>query len=128
VEKIWVHLKDRVEQGDRVYVVVPRLGDDVEDPAEEASVRRTHEQLSAQIGAKRVALLHGKMKEAEKLEVLEQFRQGKISVLVATTVVEVGVDVPEANWMVIDYADRLGLSQLHQLRGRIGRGGRNGPT
>ena len=126
VEKIWAHLKDRVEQGDRVYVVVPRLGDEVEDPAEEASVRRTHEQLSAQIGAKRVALLHGKMKEAEKLEVLEQFRQGKISVLVATTVVEVGVDVPEANWMVIDYADRLGLSQLHQLRGRIGRGGRNG--
>jgi len=57
---------------------------------------------------------------------LEKFRQGEVSVLVATAVVEVGVDVPEANWMVIDHADRLGLSQLHQLRGRIGRGGRSG--
>jgi ATP-dependent DNA helicase RecG len=66
------------------------------------------------------------MKEEEKIGILEKFRQGQVSVLVATTVVEVGVDVPEANWMVIDHADRLGLSQLHQLRGRIGRGGRNG--
>ena len=126
VEKIWAHLKDRVGGGDRVYVVVPRLGEEVLDPADEASVKRTHEQLSATIGKARVALLHGKMKEAEKIGILEKFRKGEISVLVATTVVEVGVDVPEANWMVIDHADRLGLSQLHQLRGRIGRGGRNG--
>ena len=125
-EKIWAHLKDRVAAGDRVYVVVPRLGEEVMDPADEASVKRTHEQLSAAIGPARVALLHGKMKEEEKIGILEKFRQGKISVLVATTVVEVGVDVPEANWMVIDHADQLGLSQLHQLRGRIGRGGRNG--
>ena len=73
-----------------------------------------------------MALLHGKMKEEEKIGILEKFRKGEVSVLVATTVVEVGVDVPEANWMVIDHADRLGLSQLHQLRGRIGRGGRSG--
>jgi ATP-dependent DNA helicase RecG len=73
-----------------------------------------------------MALLHGRMKEGEKLAVLDRFRSGAISVLVATTVVEVGVDVPEANWMVIDHADRLGLSQLHQLRGRIGRGGKSG--
>jgi len=96
------------------------------DPADEASVKRTHEQLSAAIGKQQVALLHGKMKEGEKIGILEKFRKGEVSVLVATTVVEVGVDVPEANWMVIDHADRLGLSQLHQLRGRIGRGGRNG--
>ena len=126
VEKIWAHLKDRVAMGDRVYVVVPRLGEEVSDPADEASVKRTHEQLSAAIGKARVALLHGKMKEEEKIGILGKFRKGEISVLVATTVVEVGVDVPEANWMVIDHADRLGLSQLHQLRGRIGRGGRNG--
>jgi len=125
-EKIWSHLHDRVTKGDRVYVVVPRLGEEVLDPADEASVKRTHEQLSAAIGKHRVALLHGKMKEEEKIGILEKFRQGQVSVLVATTVVEVGVDVPEANWMVIDHADRLGLSQLHQLRGRIGRGGRNG--
>lgn len=126
VEKIWAHLQDRVQAGDRIYVVVPRLGEEVRDPADEASVKRTHEQLCDIIGKNCVALLHGRMKEQEKLEVLDRFRAGAISVLVATTVVEVGVDVPEANWMVIDHADRLGLSQLHQLRGRIGRGGRNG--
>jgi len=126
VEKIWAHLKDRVASGDRVYVVVPRLGEEVKDPADEASVKRTYEQLCGVIGRTRVALLHGRMKEGEKLQVLDLFRTGKISVLVATTVVEVGVDVPEANWMVIDHADRLGLSQLHQLRGRIGRGGKSG--
>ena len=126
VEKIWAHLKDRVASGDRVYVVVPRLGEEVKDPADEASVKRTYEQLCGVIGRARVALLHGRMKEGEKLQVLDLFRTGKISVLVATTVVEVGVDVPEANWMVIDHADRLGLSQLHQLRGRIGRGGKSG--
>ena len=126
VEKIWAHLKERVGAGDRVYVVVPRLGEEVMDPADEASVKRTHEQLAATIGKAKVALLHGKMKEEEKIGILEKFRKGEVSVLVATTVVEVGVDVPEANWMVIDHADRLGLSQLHQLRGRIGRGGRNG--
>ena len=126
VEKIWAHLKDRVASGDRVYVVVPRLGEEVKDPADEASVKRTYEQLCGVIGRARVALLHGRMKEVEKLQVLDLFRTGKISVLVATTVVEVGVDVPEANWMVIDHADRLGLSQLHQLRGRIGRGGKSG--
>jgi ATP-dependent DNA helicase RecG len=124
--KIWSHLHDRVTKGDRVYVVVPRLGEEVLDPADEASVKRTHEQLAAAMGKHRVALLHGKMREEEKIGILEKFRQGQVSVLVATTVVEVGVDVPEANWMVIDHADRLGLSQLHQLRGRIGRGGRNG--
>ena len=126
VEKIWSHLKERVHAGDRVYVVVPRLGEDVKDPADEASVKRTYEQLCGILGGSRVALLHGRMKEGEKLAVLDRFRSGAISVLVATTVVEVGVDVPEANWMVIDHADRLGLSQLHQLRGRIGRGGKSG--
>jgi len=125
-EKIWAHLQERVKAGDRAYVVVPRLGEEVQDPAEEASVRRTHELLCVKFGSKKVALLHGKMKEAEKVKILDRFRSGEISVLAATTVVEVGVDVPEANWMVIDHADRLGLSQLHQLRGRIGRGGKSG--
>jgi ATP-dependent DNA helicase RecG len=125
-EKIWAHLQERVKAGDRAYVVVPRLGEEVQDPAEEASVRRTHELLCVKFGSKKVALLHGKMKEVEKVGILDRFRSGEISVLAATTVVEVGVDVPEANWMVIDHADRLGLSQLHQLRGRIGRGGKSG--
>jgi len=126
VEKIWTHLRERVVAGDRIYVVVPRLGEEVRDPSDEASVKRTYEQLCGVMGKTKVTLLHGRMKEEEKLEVLERFRTGAVSVLVSTTVVEVGVDVPEANWMIIDHADRLGLSQLHQLRGRIGRGGKNG--
>ena len=104
--------KKLFEQAKRVPpggVHSPVRGEEVMDPADEASVKRIHEQLSATIGKAKVALLHGKMKEEEKIGILEKFRKGEVSVLVATTVVEVGVDVPEANWMVIDHADRLGL-------------------
>ena len=75
VEKIWAHLRERVTAGDRVYVVVPRLGEEVMDPADEASVKRTHEQLSEAMGKTKVALLHGKMKEEEKIGILEKFRK-----------------------------------------------------
>jgi ATP-dependent DNA helicase RecG len=73
-------------------------------------------------GEYRVALLHGKMKAAEKDEVMRAFRAHEFDVLVSTTVIEVGVDVPNANLMLIEHAERFGLSQLHQLRGRVGRG------
>ena len=112
VEKIWAHLRERVNMGDRIYVVVPRLGEDVRDPSDEASVKRTYEQLCGVMGKTKVALLHGRMKEEEKLAVLERFRTGAVSVLVSTTVVEVGVDVPEANWMIIDHADQIGRAHV----------------
>ena len=83
---------------------------------------QTFEELSVALGAQRVGLLHGRMKAADKAQVMAQFVAGQLQLLVATTVIEVGVDVPNASLMVVEHAERFGLSQLHQLRGRVGRG------
>src|SRR6185503_14251071 len=85
----------------------------------------TYEKVRAELEPLRVALLHGRMPSAEKAAIMQAFQQNRIQVLVATTVIEVGVDVPNASLMVIESAERFGLSQLHQLRGRIGRGARD---
>ncbi|MHA7116677.1 ATP-dependent DNA helicase RecG [Pseudomonas promysalinigenes] len=82
----------------------------------------TFEELGSALGELRVGLIHGRMKPAEKAEVMAQFKQGELHLLVATTVIEVGVDVPNASLMIIENPERLGLAQLHQLRGRVGRG------
>ena len=82
----------------------------------------TFEELGSALGELRVGLIHGRMKPAEKAEVMAEFKQGNLQLLVATTVIEVGVDVPNASLMIIENPERLGLAQLHQLRGRVGRG------
>ncbi len=82
----------------------------------------TAQQLATQLPGIKVGLIHGRMKPAEKAEIMQQFKQGHLQLLVATTVIEVGVDVPDASLMVIENPERLGLAQLHQLRGRVGRG------
>jgi ATP-dependent DNA helicase RecG len=82
----------------------------------------THATLAAALPDLQVGLVHGRMKPADKQHVMNAFTQGETQVLVATTVIEVGVDVPNASLMVIEHAERFGLSQLHQLRGRVGRG------
>ncbi len=103
----------------RVYWVCPLIeeSESLDVSAAEDRFARLQSEFAGRVG-----LVHGRMKAAERDPVMEQFRRGKIDILVATTVIEVGVDVPEASIMVIEHAERFGLSQLHQLRGRIGRG------
>ena len=107
-------------QGNRAYWVCPLI--DESEELEAQSVKDAAAELKRQLHETAVGILHGRMKPEEKQSVLEDFRQGRISLLVATVIVEVGVDVPEATIMVIENSERKGLTQLHQLRGRVGRG------
>ena len=107
-------------EGRQAYWVCPLIEDSEEIEAQAAQT--TWEQLSAALPELRVALLHGRMRPAEKLATMRSFKDCEVQLLVSTTVIEVGVDVPNASLMVIENAERLGLAQLHQLRGRVGRG------
>lgn len=118
--KIISFLKKEIRAGRQVYWVCPRIDDNPEDDIR--SVNQTWEEVSSIFGASRVGLLHGKLRPDEKERVMADFSRGKVSILVTTTVIEVGVNVPNANVMIIENAERFGLSQLHQLRGRVGRG------
>ena len=113
-------LRERLEEGERVYWVVPRIGDE-----EAGGAERVHARLQrSRLAGHGVELVHGRLPAEERATRLDRFRRGESRLLVATTVIEVGVDVPEATVMVIEEAERLGLAQLHQLRGRVGRGPR----
>lgn len=119
--KWWSFFRRQIEQGRQGYVVVPRIDASGDEDALGAS--QVFEQLVRQeLAGLRVELLHGRLSSEEKQSVLERFAGGEIQVLVATTVIEVGIDVPNATLMTILDADRLGLAQLHQLRGRVQRG------
>ncbi|HEY8087470.1 MAG TPA: helicase-related protein [Polyangiaceae bacterium] len=107
-------------RGERVFVVCPRIEDDEREDEMGAVAHR--ERLDRELAPVRVAVVHGAMPATERARVMRAFRLGEVAVLVGTTVVEVGIDVPEATLMVIDGAERFGLAQLHQLRGRVGRG------
>ncbi|MBO4878348.1 MAG: ATP-dependent DNA helicase RecG [Ruminococcus sp.] len=113
-------VRDRLDEGRQAYVVCPMI----EDSESDLFAVKTYAEEAAKgdLRGYETALLHGRMKAAEKEKVMKQFRDGEIKVLICTTVVEVGVDVPNAAVMVIENAERFGLSQLHQLRGRVGRG------
>ncbi len=114
-------IRREVAQGRQVYVVLPLV--DESEKLDLRSAVQEHERLQGKIFPDfQVGLLHGRMSAAEKDEVISTFRQGKTHLLVSTTVVEVGVDIPNATVMLIEHAERFGLAQLHQLRGRVGRG------
>jgi ATP-dependent DNA helicase RecG len=120
-EAVYNKVKELVQQGRQAYVVCPMVSENEKMLAQAAE--ELYRQLSTGTFSEfRVALLHGQMKSALKDEVMNSFRHGDIDILVATTVIEVGVDVPNASVMVIEDANRFGLAQLHQLRGRVGRG------
>jgi len=119
-EEVQDRIRLACSQGRQAYWVCPLIDESENLQAEAAS--KTAEVLAAMLIGVNVALIHGKMKPSEKDRLMQAFRAGEIDLLVATTVIEVGVDVPNASLMIIENAERLGLAQLHQLRGRVGRG------
>ena len=119
--EVWDFVRKQIGAGHQAYVVYPVIEENEE--RELKAAQQMHRQLREKIFPNlHVGLLHGRLDADEKEHVVREFQQGKIEILVATTVIEVGVDVPNATVMVIEHADRFGLAQLHQLRGRIGRG------
>jgi ATP-dependent DNA helicase RecG len=117
---VWEFLRREVQAGHQAYIVYPVIE---ESKLELKAAMEEYQRLSKEVFPKlKLGLLHGRLSSDEKEEVMQRFRKNEAQILVATTVVEVGVDVPNATVMVIEHAERFGLSQLHQLRGRIGRG------
>jgi ATP-dependent DNA helicase RecG len=113
-------IRAEAAEGRQAFVVCPLVEDS--DKLEAASATAEFERLQGVFPHLRLGLIHGQLRPADKDSVMHRFRAGEIDVLVATTVIEVGIDIPNATVMVIEDADRFGLSQLHQLRGRVGRG------
>lgn len=118
--QVYEFLKQRITQKQQVFIVCPLIEES--EKLDLASAVKTFEDISSVFPEFKVGLLHGRMKSDERIKVMSEFRAGKIDILVSTTVIEVGVDIPNATVMVIEHPERFGLAQLHQLRGRIGRG------
>lgn len=119
-KQVWDLIKREIEEGRQAYIVYPLIDESETLSAKAATIEA--EKLQQEVFPQfKIGLLHGKLKNDEKEEVMKDFKDGKYDILVSTTVVEVGVDVPNATVMVIENAERFGLSQLHQLRGRVGR-------
>jgi ATP-dependent DNA helicase RecG len=119
--EVVTRVRDACLTGRQAYWVCPLIEES--ENLELQTATQTAEALAGALPELRIALVHGRMKAAEKERIMAAFKAGSVHLLVATTVIEVGVDVPNASLMIIENAERLGLSQLHQLRGRVGRGG-----
>jgi ATP-dependent DNA helicase RecG len=118
----WARVRKELAEGGRVFIVLPLVEESEKLTLKDAT--KTAERVREAFPEVGVGLLHGRMKGEEKEETMRRFQRGEIRILVSTTVVEVGIDVPEATVMLIEHSERFGLSQLHQLRGRVGRGNR----
>ena len=124
-EEVWEFVREELAMGRQTYVVSPLLEEN--EDSDMVSAKEAFEQLAyKEFKNYKVGIIHGKMKREEQLEVMADFRVNKINLLVSTVVIEVGVDVANANTMVVIHANRFGLAQLHQLRGRVGRGSEQG--
>lgn len=124
-QRAWQRIAEEIEQGNRAFIVCPRINAESSDPWDE-SLESNYARAMENLPHVRIGVLHGKLAPEEKDEAMRSFAAGDSDVLLATTVVEVGVDVPEATVMMIRRAESFGVSQLHQLRGRVGRGDRGG--
>lgn len=123
--QLYQRINDELDAGRQMFVVCPLITETTASRI--SSAEKVYEQLQkSDFVKRRVGLLHGKMKTVEKQDIMQQFAEGKLDILVSTTVIEVGVDVPNASIMLIEAAERFGLAQIHQLRGRVGRGGHKG--
>lgn len=120
-EKLYDFLKREIQKGNQIFIVYPLVEKSEKLDLKDAT-RMTEHLKSRVFPREKIALVHGKMKRQEKEQVMADFRAHHYNILVATTVIEVGLDIPNASVMVVEHADRFGLSQLHQLRGRVGRG------
>jgi ATP-dependent DNA helicase RecG len=119
--KVWEFMRDQLKQGRQAYVVYPHI----EETDGVKAVAREYENLQKTLAPYHVGLVHGRLKSKVKEEVMAAFRANTVQVLLATSLIEVGLDVPNATLMLIENAEQFGLAQLHQLRGRIGRGARD---
>jgi len=121
-ERVYKFIDDEIDAGAQIYIVYPLI-----EESEKLNLKplsQGFETMQRRFPNRRVAMMHGRMSAADKEETMAKFKRGEIDILVATTVIEVGIDVPNASIMLVTEADRFGLSQLHQLRGRVGRGER----
>jgi len=126
-EKIYQFIREKIREGKKAFVVCPRIEEKREKNylwEEVKAVKKVFKALSKEIFPEfKVAMVHGKMKSKEREKIIEDFKRGKVQILVSTSIVEVGVDIPNVSILLIESAERFGLAQLYQLRGRIGRGG-----
>lgn len=121
IDRVNAFIKKQIDEGRQAYIVCPLVEENEEMDLK--SVEKLYETYKTEVFPEyKVEYIHGKLKQKEKDEIMDRFKKGEIDILISTTVIEVGVDVPNSNIMVIENAERFGLAQLHQLRGRVGRG------